>query len=656
MKKIQYALIIGLCFFSPIKADFDFFTPVSSDTIFIYLNYSLKSGEKMIVEKASEGNNFKTVTSEGIKGEYDGDKLKRSLGDNYSRLEETLNADNPQLVLVKLRTDPFYGMIFSLLYRDIAKALGRFYSLPGHEKGKDYQYRVKIINREDKILFEKTKTVKAEEIPPQQPENIQTEQLENSIKISWQYPDWKPEEQSPAVQFILYRQKNGKQKTKLSKNVFMRIDGLNYQYYDGDIYPGDRIKYSLCAVDAAGIESPPASLQEIIIKDLIPPPAPSGLSVIKTEKGIELNWNMSLALDAVYYDIFRWEGLSKDSVQINKKPVDVLTPTFLDTSFQINQQYYYAVLTVDSTGNKSRTCNRISIYPTDRTPPPPPENLRAVILETGVKIEWNPSIDSFVKGYYVSRGYDENQNLFKITDSLIMDTVYIDRRISPYELKPGQSYYYAVTAVDSFLFQSKPAGTWLSIPDKTPPQKPGMISLEHEQGTGVRIKWNPSPSLDVSQYKIEKTNNHSLAQVGMVSSLSPLTILDREINHHDKIIYRITAIDTAGNEGAPVFSDTLLILDKNNPPPVKFAEAVMTADGVIIQWEKVTSFDLAGYIVYRSNLPTGKKEKISSVITEKKEFLDVNGTKDNWYSIVSIDSSGNESRPSKPISPYRIKK
>ncbi len=56
--------------------------------------------------------------------------------------------------------------------------------------------------------------------------------------------------------------------------------------------------------------------------------------------------------------------------------------------------------------------------------------------------------------------------------------------------------------------------------------------------------------------------------------------------------------------------------------------------------------DLAGYNVYRSNIPTGVFQRVGTVPAATLTFTDPQGKAGLFYHIKAVDRSGNESRRS----------
>jgi hypothetical protein len=101
-------------------------------------------------------------------------------------------------------------------------------------------------------------------------------------------------------------------------------------------------------------------------------------------------------------------------------------------------------------------------------------------------------------------------------------------------------------------------------------------------------------------------------------------------------------VDSLGNEGIKSVADTILMKDFNPPSPTRNVFAVANNDGVSLQWEQVADKDLAGYVIYKSDIATGIYEPITKKPIKQESYLDTTGSAGDWYKVKAVDSSGNE--------------
>lgn len=86
-------------------------------------------------------------------------------------------------------------------------------------------------------------------------------------------------------------------------------------------------------------------------KDMTPPAAPSGLTVVPGIGRIFLTWNEGQERDIAGYHVYRTRKSGRDYERLTDKAV--MRSTFSDETAQPGVTYYYAVTAVDKAGNES---------------------------------------------------------------------------------------------------------------------------------------------------------------------------------------------------------------------------------------------------------------------------------------------------------------
>jgi fibronectin type 3 domain-containing protein len=92
---------------------------------------------------------------------------------------------------------------------------------------------------------------------------------------------------------------------------------------------------------------------------------------------------------------------------------------------------------------ESLDSEEVSAAPHKVTPPDRPAGLTVVPGITRVFLTWNENKERDLAGYHVYRTTKSGRNYERLTDKPIMRTTFSDETV-----KPGQAYYYAVSAVD----------------------------------------------------------------------------------------------------------------------------------------------------------------------------------------------------------------
>lgn len=642
MHRIFSIFLIGSIIGSSAMAQQDIHTAVRGDSVFIFLAKTPAVGEGMIVErKGPNDTDFRTLTPGPVRPVLSADSARKILGTDYAFIARSLDAENVQQTLFRLRNDPFRGGILTMLNRKAGRVLGRFFPAGGHQTGETYTYRIRMVNRRGETVKTIEKEIRMVEKKPDSPEGVKTAMERSGIMLNWDYPDWRPEADDKTVQFYLYRSINGLPFQRAGGITLLRLSGTPLRYLDTAVTPGDSVCYYLTAVDAAGLESMPSDHVCAVFRDIVAPAAPLGLKSMMQDNGISLIWNMSPELDVMYYNVYRSPDMSGTLQQINTAPVPVDDPWFVDETGVPGRQYFYAVTAVDSALNESRPCNRIDAWPEDKTPPGMPQQLSAEAADRTVTLTWSPPDDPDLRGFYVYRGFSKD-NLYRQTEQMITESRYTDSGTANAGLEPGRRYYYTVEALDSVFNRSEAADVWITIPDDRAPGSPGDVRVSNPDGRCLIIEWDPSPSPDVAVYHVLRaTDTDSMAYV--IDDPYRRELSDTAVVRGVSYQYIVSAADSAGNISRPSVSGRVLMKDFDPPHGPRFVQAVAGSSGVIIRWEKSAASDLAGYFVYCSDIETGMYRKINSEPVQELTLVDPAGTAGMWYKVRAVDTSGNES-------------
>ncbi|GAB7192915.1 hypothetical protein NUM3379_36240 [Kineococcus sp. NUM-3379] len=105
--------------------------------------------------------------------------------------------------------------------------------------------------------------------------------------------------------------------------------------------------------------------------------------------------------------------------------------------------------------------------------------------------------------------------------------------------------------------------------------------------------------------------------------------------------YRVSAVDTSGNESAPV-SATVTRKDGVAPAAPKALTAVRTAAGVVLEWADNTEADLAGYVVSRASTSGGTYTRLTATALTASTFTDTTAAAgvNHHYRVTAVDHGG----------------
>ncbi|MBN2415224.1 hypothetical protein JXO52_05255 [bacterium] len=642
-----FALVFSVTASARGGVPFDFYTAVKGDSVFIVTTRTLRAGENLLVERKGPADaDFRLLTETPIEADMNPFALGQ-LGSMYPVIADAVQANDPQSALLALRTDDFYGMVFTLLDRRVAALLGRWFAAPGNRSGVTYTYKLTLRERDGTILETVTHAVTIQETPPAVSPRLSGEQAGNRIHLSWKYPDWSGDRSDLAIRFRLERKGPTGDFTPVQNKILPRIGADFYHYYDDAVRQGGTYTYRIQTVDVAGLSGPWSNGVSVAFNDILPPSKPTGITAEAAGTSVRLSWQPNPEPDLSHYDVYRMELEKADSIRINPAPIPSGETVFTDAGIVYRHTYYYTIVAVDSAGNESQPSEVVHALATDTTPPDPPSGLTAVVKDRAVTLSWRPVADSDLSGYRVSRSMND-ETFFPIHEGCITDTTCFDSGPEGKTLEPGRHYYYAVKAVDSLDHSSEAAGIWVVVPDDDPPLPPGQVVAENQHGRRLIVSWSPSPSRDVDRYRVVRLAGESERELGVLSG-DTRVFQDDSVSLGETVLYGVTAVDTAGNESERKWSYPEARRDFDPPPATRFIEAAWIDSAVTVQWDPVGAADLAGYNVYRSGLPTGVGEKLNSTPLQATVFTDAAGTAGQWYWVTSVDNSGNESAKSVPV-------
>jgi hypothetical protein len=221
-----------------------------------------------------------------------------------------------------------------------------------------------------------------------------------------------------------------------------------FTYTDRNLTLGHRYTYVVTSTDLEGRTSAPSRRLSLAI--IAVPEAPVDVQAIPGEREVKLSWRPPARLTdggpvdtPLIYEILRAPGPEAPLAVVSRTEPGVTTA--LDSNLENDRAYYYAIRSVRQEGAalaEGLTSARVSVTPTDVTPPRPATNLVAIPSERAVRLSWTPSQDPDVVGYVVYRAKADGV-LERIGSVRAPATTFTDRDLA------GGVYRYAVTAQDS---------------------------------------------------------------------------------------------------------------------------------------------------------------------------------------------------------------
>jgi len=188
--------------------------------------------------------------------------------------------------------------------------------------------------------------------PPLPPHGLKAEVQENKILLRWEAPSEaaRPEEKDIAYGYHVYRKEDSGGWTRLNSELLP-----DTKFEDQSVAMGKTYFYSVRAVrivEAIERESKPSEELKIEMKDIFPPPPPSGVIALAGEDRIILSWEPSLSPDLAGYLIRRRAEDEAAYELLTSEPI--LATSYEDLKVEKGKSYYYAITARDQAGNESR--------------------------------------------------------------------------------------------------------------------------------------------------------------------------------------------------------------------------------------------------------------------------------------------------------------
>ena len=181
--------------------------------------------------------------------------------------------------------------------------------------------------------------------------------------------------------------------------------------------------------------------------DTAPPPAPTGLVADPGDASVHLTWSAVSATDLAGYNVYQATSSGGPWAKVTASPI--IATSYDAAGLANGTTYWFAIASVDTSGNESSRSTSNSATPKDETtpdttPPPVPSGLIASPGETTVHLSWSEVAAENLAGYNVYRAASSDGPWTKLTSSPITATSY-----DATELANGTTYWFATTSVDT---------------------------------------------------------------------------------------------------------------------------------------------------------------------------------------------------------------
>ncbi len=566
-------------------------------------------------------------------------------GEKVQQLMDMTHARDAFDLYRKLQS-PFYGGAVSLIDRTTARALGRFFADPGRKPGERYRYRIVLLDRRGRPLQTQSLEIVVRPVPMDPPDAQEVKaEPDATLRVVWRYHEWGTPETDPAVGFHVYRKGPGDPGfVRLTRVPLLRTERVIYRYHDREVNLGQRYEYRITAVNFAGEESNPSEVITGVPVDRIPPDPPVHLTGRFVKDRVVLEWEYRPPEDLAGFHIYRAEFVTGPYERLTEGLLPPQPYRFEDTTGLPGRLYFYEVSAVDRSGNESRRSSPVTVVFRDVVPPDPPTEVRAEYRDGKIYITWQPSRATDLRGYWIYRGERRDPLPRILKDPLDPSaTEYVDAGYGGRGFKPGGTYYVGVSALDQNRNESEIQVVQVRVPDREPPLPVPQVEARVQKDGTVQVVWGTSVSLDVAAYEVYRLQGKTRVLLATLPHPAK-TLVDTTAQLGETYQYAVVALDSVPNRSPEVRSEPVTVLDRIPPPAPENVQVVVDTGGIRITWSPVKVPDLAGYRVVRSDLPNGRYLPVHEGVLQDTVFLDRTGKPYQFYRVLALDTSGNESR------------
>ncbi|MDA3880504.1 MAG: hypothetical protein PF436_08955 [Prolixibacteraceae bacterium] len=429
------------------------------------------------------------------------------------------------------------------------------------------------------------------------------------------------------------------------KKMFSRSnEGIEVMLIDSMILEGVSYRYLLVAVDVLGN---PGTLSDTVRVNLNGETiAPLESFEAKEENGfIELKWRANNGSHVQSISIFRSENFDDGYKLLSRVPI--ADTSFTDRQIQKGISYFYYLVFQGLYSESAPSAKVIGLIDEKDKPVLAPGSVKVTKTNEGNLVEWK-SAEIGTKGYYVYRGEGYTKTEYQISDLVVSDSTKVTFVDSISNLMPGQTYCYAVSAVNKGNLEGPLSNVVISTPVK--PELPTPTNLVVKiYNDNAMLFWDNISSMSnyITGYEVFRTESE-VSQFEAIGRANASTYYDSTVIRGVNYSYSIKTLGIEDSKSS-LSASAEFLLPEILPVPPSGLRATTTPDSVIIHWDAPAVTDLANFKIYREKLGEEKK-LIATVNQNTNDFADILSDEGSYfYTVTTITNKGLESKPSDEV-------
>jgi len=538
-----------------------------------------------ISEWPSEGWQIERIS--GGKATVIAKKIMPGLDEEAMKAITTTDAEGIKKFITKIKKGSFVsdedklaGVVFSLkAATDImfGKAMGlRF--IDNNAGSGPISYRLTALNasgRAGTVLQSITVDGSKQTELPEQIKELKAILDNDSVILSWSNPT-----QNKVIPVIAYyiERSAGDLKDILTPQPL--LIGLKSDKKSSPVYLDKKppveveLIYSVSTVDLFGRKSAPVQVRIFIPdKNALMPPTQV---IAKAGDGyVDISWKKNSSQLTTGYIVERSMLYNGPYENLTTRALKRDEEKYRDKEVMGGSTYYYRIRSVDSRGDIGNPSFAVMAQPRSEEYPPAPENLKAHIGNTRIRLTWD-SVNFPVAGYFIYKKVEGSDNWTQMNERLTPETLYD----IPFGEHNGGKFNFRITAVGFDSKESKPSRhVEVILPDNLPPNTPHIRAVSGAGGKAVIDFVPANPETDTDQFLILRsgTDREIGVVIGDPLPLNARRFEDPFVEPGQVYWYRIVAVDRAGNRSEPSKPVVIQIGTPDIPTPKKPEVEVVTS-------------------------------------------------------------------------------
>lgn len=427
--------------------------------------------------------------------------------------------------------------------------------------------------------------------------------------------------------------------------------GKTYQYSVAELTGNSEFPYGESQPVKAGKMKPQAAVK-----------SPKGEAM---EGGLRFGWEVEpdrLVGANIYYKTPATNGWKKLNPKIilpaelpGKEGEAPTYPEWIFAAKELQNGVTYTCLIrgVDLFGFETEDSPEFSLVPIDKTPPAQAVVKGLDLVEDQLILTWDLPQAKEVEGIHIYRQVGSDTNWTKLTKSPLPTNT---RRFEDRVVKYGNVHAYAIGTFDKAGNENRTDAKILRVMDTKAPALVRGLKAVADTGR-ITLTWFPNQDKDLAGYrvyrmmKIPGNTDTVLVTPFPIQATEYLDVLPKVAKN--EFVYFVAAEDSSYNQSPRGAAVRAVLPDPEPPFPPTLKTIRTDAEALRLVWLPNLDVDLAGYVLYRSEVEKGpdsiwKPLTAKPISAKDTTYSDrrIEAGKRYYYRLAALDDAGNESEKS----------